>query len=50
MLTFPISHSACKNMEGMRRLQEPMTALREKYKDDPMKQQELMKLYKDEGR
>ncbi len=50
MLTFPINHSAYKNMEGMRRIQEPMTALREKYKDDPMKQQELMmKLYKDEG-
>jgi YidC/Oxa1 family membrane protein insertase len=50
MLLFPINHSAYKNMEGMRRIQEPMKAMREKYKDDPMKMQEqLMKMYKDEG-
>ncbi len=48
LMLFPINHKAYKNMEGMRKIQEPMTKLREQYKDDPMKmQEEMMKLYRD---
>lgn len=49
-LMFPINQKGYKNMEGMRRIQGPMTELREKYKNDPTKQQEkMMALYKEHG-
>lgn len=50
MLLWPINHRAYKSMEGMRKIQEPMNELREKYKNDPQKmQEEMMKLYKVHG-
>ncbi len=50
MLMFPINQKSYKNMEGMRKISEPMKEMREKYKDDPAKlQQETMNLYKEHG-
>jgi YidC/Oxa1 family membrane protein insertase len=45
----PFTRYQMKSMKKMGELQPKMTALREKYKDDPQKQQQmLMKLYKEE--
>src|SRR4030095_15089786 len=45
----PFTRFQMKSMKKMGELQPKMTALREKYKDDPQKQQQmLMKLYKEE--
>jgi YidC/Oxa1 family membrane protein insertase len=55
MLTFPINHKSYKNMEGMRRVNEPLQAIKKKYEGskDPQAQmqmqQEMMELYKKEG-
>ncbi|MEO1271716.1 MAG: membrane protein insertase YidC, partial [Myxococcota bacterium] len=49
-LLFPINHKSFKSMEGLRRIQEPMQEIREKYEHDQMKmQEEMMKLYKKEN-
>ena len=49
-LLFPINHKSFKSMEGLRRIQEPMQEIREKYANDQMKmQEEMMKLYKQEN-
>ena len=46
---FPLANKSYKSMSQMKKLQPQMTALREQYKDDKVKQQEeLMKLYRDE--
>ncbi len=46
---FPLANKSYKSMSQMKKLQPQMTALREQYKDDKVKQQEeLMKLYKTE--
>ncbi len=46
---FPLANRSYKSMSQMKKLQPQMTALREQYKDDKVKQQEaLMQLYKTE--
>ena len=46
---FPLANKSYKSMSQMKKLQPQMTALREQFKDDKVKQQEeLMKLYKTE--
>jgi YidC/Oxa1 family membrane protein insertase len=46
---FPLANRSYKSMSQMKKLQPQMTALREQYKDDKVKQQEaLMLLYKTE--
>lgn len=47
---WPLQNIATRSMKRMQALSPKMTALREKYKDDPTRMnQELMKLYKDNG-
>lgn len=54
-LTFPINHKSYKNMEGMRRVNEPLQEIKKRYEgnSDPQAQmqmqQEMMELYKKEG-
>jgi YidC/Oxa1 family membrane protein insertase len=49
-LLFPLANKSYKSMSKLRQLQPQVTALREKYNDDKARlQQEMMKLYKDEG-
>jgi YidC/Oxa1 family membrane protein insertase len=49
-LIFPIAQKQFASMAQMRAIQPKMKALQERYKDDKQKQQqEIMKLYKDEG-
>jgi YidC/Oxa1 family membrane protein insertase len=49
-LMFPIAHKQFGSMAQMRALQPKQKALQERYKDDkPRLQQEMAKLYKDEG-
>lgn len=50
LLLHPLTKSSFKNMARMRELQPKMEALKEKYKDDPQKQQQaMMKMYKETG-
>lgn len=50
LVFFPLANKSYKSMSILRKLQPRMTELREKYADDKMRlQQEMMKLYKDEG-
>lgn len=47
---WPLTSVQIKSSQRMSKLQEPIKALREKYKDDPKKvQQETMKLYSEYG-
>jgi YidC/Oxa1 family membrane protein insertase len=49
-LMFPIAQKQFTSMAGMKAVQPKMKAIQERYKDDKQKQQqEIMKLYKDEG-
>ncbi|MEO6389271.1 MAG: membrane protein insertase YidC [Croceibacterium sp.] len=49
-LMFPVAHKQFASMAQMRAVQPKMKALQERYKDDkPRLQQEMGKLYKDEG-
>jgi YidC/Oxa1 family membrane protein insertase len=49
-LMFPIAQKQFASMAQMRAVQPKMKAIQERYKDDKQKQQEqIMKLYKDEG-
>ncbi|HSM52655.1 MAG TPA: membrane protein insertase YidC, partial [Erythrobacter sp.] len=49
-LMFPIAQKQFAGMAAMRAIQPKMKAIQERYKDDKQKQQqEVMKLYKDEG-
>ncbi|QFT75925.1 membrane protein insertase YidC [Erythrobacter sp. THAF29] len=49
-LLFPIAQKQFASMAGMKAVQPKMKAIQERYKDDKQKQQqEIMKLYKDEG-
>lgn len=49
-LLFPIAQKQFASMAGMKAIQPKMKAVQERYKDDKQKQQqEIMKLYKDEG-
>ncbi len=46
---FPLANKSYKSMSAMKKVQPQMTALREQYKDDKVKQQQaLMELYKTE--
>ena len=46
----PLYHASFKSMAKLKKLQEPMKQLNERFAADPQrKQQELMKLYKEEG-
>jgi YidC/Oxa1 family membrane protein insertase len=46
---FPLANKSYKSMSGMKKVQPEMQAIRERYKDDKMKQQQaLMELYKKE--
>ena len=47
---YPLTQSSFKNMARMRELQPKMEAIKEKYPDDPQKQQQsMMALYKETG-
>lgn len=47
---FPIAQKQFSSMAGMKAVQPKMKAIQERYKDDKQQQQqEIMKLYKDEG-
>ena len=47
---YPLTKSSLRSMRAMQRLQPEMTAMRERYKDDPQKQQQaMMALYKEHG-
>ncbi len=49
-ILFPIAQKQFASMAQMRAVQPKMKAIQERYKDDkPRQQQEIMKLYKDEG-
>lgn len=46
-IMFPLANMSFRSMAGMRKVQPEMTRVRERYKDDQMKQQqEMMALYK----
>ena len=46
----PLYNQSYKSMAKMKKLQEPTTEIRERFKSDPQRQQqEIMKLYKEEG-
>ncbi len=50
IVLFPLTRKSYKSMRAMQSLQPKISALKEKYKDDPQKlNQETMKLYKKEG-
>ena len=50
MAVYPLTKSSYKSMAKMREMQPQMEAIKEKYGDNPKKQQEaMMKLYKEEG-
>jgi YidC/Oxa1 family membrane protein insertase len=50
LVTYPLTKKAYRSMGKMRELQPELEELREKYDDDPQKQQqEMMKLYRDKG-
>ena len=50
IILYPLTRKSYKSMRAMQSLQPKITALKEKYKDDPQKlNQETMKLYKKEG-
>jgi YidC/Oxa1 family membrane protein insertase len=50
LLLYPLTKSSFKSMAMMRQLQPQMNEIKEKYGDDPQKQQQaMMKLYKESG-
>ncbi|MEM6903132.1 MAG: membrane protein insertase YidC [Pseudomonadota bacterium] len=50
LVFFPLANKSYKSMSKLRKIQPRMLELREKYEDDKMRlQQEMMKLYKEEG-
>lgn len=50
ILLYPLTKSSYKSMAKMRELQPKMEAIKEKYGDDPQKQQQaMMKMYKETG-
>jgi len=50
LLLYPLTKSSFQNMARMRELQPKLEAVKEKYKDDPQKQQQaMMKVYKETG-
>jgi YidC/Oxa1 family membrane protein insertase len=50
LILYPLTKSSFKSMAMMRQLQPQMNEIKEKYGDDPQKQQQaMMKLYKESG-
>ncbi len=50
LVTFPLTLKSSRSMARLKNLQPKITELRDKFKNDPMKQQQMMmKLYKEEG-
>lgn len=50
VLLYPLTKSSFQNMARMRELQPKLEAVKEKYKEDPQKQQQaMMKVYKETG-
>lgn len=50
LIFFPLANKSYKSMSALRKIQPRLLDLREKYKDDKVRlQQEMMKLYKEEG-
>jgi YidC/Oxa1 family membrane protein insertase len=49
ILFFPLTQKSFTSMKRMQTLQPKIKALQEKYKDKQQQQQEMMKLYKEEG-
>ena len=50
LILFPLTKSSFKSMAMMKQLQPQMAEIKEKYGDDPQKQQQaMMKLYKESG-
>jgi YidC/Oxa1 family membrane protein insertase len=50
MVLYPLTKSSYTSMAQMREIQPEMQAIKEKYEDDPQKQQQaMMKLYKESG-
>ena len=50
MVLYPLTKSSYTSMAQMREIQPEMEAIKEKYEDDPQKQQQaMMKLYKESG-
>jgi YidC/Oxa1 family membrane protein insertase len=50
IVLYPLTKASFKNMARMRELQPKMEAIKEKYADNPQKQQEaMMKMYKETG-
>jgi YidC/Oxa1 family membrane protein insertase len=50
ILFWPLTHKSYKSMRDMKNLQPEMSALKEKYKDNPKKlNEEMMKLYRKRG-
>lgn len=49
LVLYPLYHAQTKSMIKMRKLQPKVEAVRKKYKDPTKQQEELMKVYKEEG-
>ncbi len=49
LVLYPLYHAQTKSMIKMRKLQPKIEAVRKKYKDPAKQQEELMKVYKEEG-
>jgi len=49
LILYPLYHLQTKSMIKMRQIQPKVEAIRKKYKDPRRQQEELMKLYKEEG-
>ena len=50
LIFFPLANKSYKSMSALRKIQPKLLELREKYADDKMRlQQEMMKMYKEEG-
>ncbi len=49
LVMYPLSHMQMKSMVQMRKVQPKAQALQKKYKDQKKAQEEVMKLYKEEG-
>lgn len=49
ILFYPLTHKSFQSMKKMQDLQPKLNVIKEKYKDKQQQQQEMMKLYKQEG-
>lgn len=49
IIFYPLTHKSYQSMQRMQDIQPKMKVIQEKYKDKQQQQQEMMKLYKEEG-